>query len=226
MRRAAALAVPDRYAALRPLMEAGVENGWGDGLYYLGRPRDSLAHYQRAYRILEAARERRQADVRVRTRMILYAYAVSTVFQDLGESGPALDWARRAVEDARILAQFETSPSVDQAMAMASLQYATMLVATGQPDQAVAEARGAVERRRRTAAADPNSDDARSGYLFALKPYMQVLELARRRDEACAVAREADRGWTELYRGRDMPAGQARDARIMAEAAARCGGSA
>ena len=226
MRRAAALAVPDRYAALRPLMEAGVENGWGDGLYYLGRPRDSLPHYQRAYRILEAARERRQADVRVRTRMILYAYAVSTVFQDLGESGPALDWARRAVEDARILAQFETSPSVDQAMAMASLQYATMLVATGQPDQAVAEARGAVERRRRTAAADPNSDDARSGYLFALKPYMQVLELARRRDEACAVAREADRGWTELYRGRDMPAGQARDARIMAEAAARCGGSA
>jgi len=224
-RRAASLPVTERYAAMRPLMEAGVENAWGDGLYYLARPRDSLPHYQQAYRILEGARERRQADVRVRTRMILYAYAVSTVYQDLGERGPALEWARLAVEDARILAQFETSPAVDQAMSLASLQYATLLVETGQAEQGVAEARSAVERRRQTAAADPNSDDARSGYLFALKPYMQVLELARRRDEACAVAREADRGWTDLYRGRDMPTGQARDARIMAEAVARCGGS-
>lgn len=222
--RAASLPIPARYASIRPLMEAGVENAWGDGLYFLGRARDSLPHYRQAYRIMEAARERQQADVRVRTRMILYAYAVSTVFQELGERGEALEWAERAVEDARILAQFETSPTVDQAMAMASLQYATMLVETGQPDLAIAEARGAVERRRRTAAADPNSDDARAGHLFALKPYMQVLELARRRDEACAVAREADRGWSELYRDREMPTAQARDARIMAEAAARCGG--
>jgi hypothetical protein len=73
------------------------------------------------------------------------------------------------------------------------------------------------------AEADPNSDDLRAGYLFALKPYMQVLELAGRRAQACAVAQEADQGWRELYRGRAIPTNPGRDAAVMAEAVRRCG---
>lgn len=227
MRRVERLPTPPRYAPLRPLLEAGVRNAWGDGLFFLGRKRDSLARYQEAYRTLEAARQRASADVRVRTRMILYAYGVSSTYQELGERGPALDWARRAVEDARLLQQFEDSPSVAQASAMAGLQYATLLVEAGRADEGLAAARSAVEVRRRFAEADPASDDARSGYLFALKPYMQVLELAGRRAEACGIAREADRGWSDLYLNRPKPPGQARDAGLMAEAARRCaaGGS-
>lgn len=222
MRRAARIPTPEHYAAMRPLMEAAVENAWGDGLYYAGSLRESLPHYGQAYRILEAARERQSADVRVRTRMILYAYAMSSVYQELGARAPALEWARRAVDDARMLQQFESSPSVNQAAGVAGLQYATLLVEAGQPDTAIAEARTAIESRRRMMQADPASDDARSGYLFALKPYMQVLGLAGRAAEACAVAREASRSWAELYSGRAMPVGQANDARVMAEAAARC----
>jgi eukaryotic-like serine/threonine-protein kinase len=222
IRRAAALPTPAAYAQMRPLMEAAVHNAWGDGLYYSDRARDALVQYRRAYEILEAARRRATADVRVRTRMILYAYGISSTHQELGERAPALDWARRAAEDARLLQQFENSPSVAQAAAIAGLQYATMLVETGRPDDAIAEARAAVERRRQTRDADPGSDEAQAGYLFALKPYMQVLELAGRRAEACAVAREADRGWSELYRDRPKPTGQARDAELMAAAARRC----
>ncbi len=222
---AARLPTPERYRAIRPLMEAALHNGWGDGLYYSGKVRESLGQYERAYHILEAARGRELADVRVRTRMILYAYAVSTVLQELKDLRQAIAWAERAVNEARILQQFEMSPTVNQAVSMAGLQYATLLVETGRATDAIAVANEAVEIRRRFALADPRSDDARAGYLFALKPYMEVLQLARRQKEACAVAREADQGWADLYRGRQMPAGQARDAKLMAETVARCGGA-
>jgi eukaryotic-like serine/threonine-protein kinase len=222
LQRATQLPTPSGYAVLRPLMEAAAENAWGDGLYYQDKKREALAHYERAYRVLEPIRARASADVRVRTRMILYAYGTSSVLNELGNRRAALDWAQRAIEEARALQQFEVSPTVNQAVSLATLQYATLLVEAGRGDQAIAEARAVVERRRAMVDADPGSDDARSGYLFLLKTYREVLALAGRTGEACVVAREASQGWADLYRGRAMPAAQAGDARAMAEAAARC----
>lgn len=222
MQRGALLPTPSGYAVLRLLMEAATENAWGDGLYAQDKKREALSHYQRAYQILETARSRAGADVRVRTRSILYAYGVSGSLQELGDRPAALEWAQRALDEARMLQQFEVSPSVNQAVSLATVQHATLLVEAGRAGEAVDEARAVVERRRQMVAADPGSDDVRAGYLFLLKSYHQILQLAHRQAEACAVAREAAAGWADLYRGRQMPPAAAGDARAMGEAARGC----
>lgn len=221
-RRAATLPTPARFAALRPLMEAAVDNVWGDALDYTDRPRAALAHYLRAWRTLARALGRASADVRVRTRMIGYAYQLSSTYRELDDRAAALDWATRGVRDARVLTRFEASPTVLGMANLVTLQHATLLVEAGRAREAVAEAKASVEQRRLNALAEPTSDDARSSYLFALSPLVEILDLAGQGGKACETARTAHDGWAALYRGRTPPRRQAGDIARLAERVRTC----
>lgn len=216
------LPVPPRYRALRPLLDAAQHNAWGDALDYLGEPAAAQAHYAAAYSTLERALPASRSDVRIRTRMIGYAYQLSTVFEELKQPARALAWADRGVTQARMLRQFEQSPSVLAMSNLVTLQHARLLIAAGRKTEAIAEARASVDERRRSALAEPTSDDARSSYLFAMRVLSDLYDLAGRSAEACRTARRASAGWTAMYPGRTPPEKQAGDMKRLAERIRTC----
>ena len=217
------LVVPPAQAALRPLLEAAQQSAWGDALDWLGRPREALLHYAQAYRLLDRQLPRAASDVRVRTRMIGYAYQLSTVYDEVGDKPSALAWAERGVAAARTLSQFERSPAAAAMVNLVTLQHASLLVDAGRRDEALAEARASVEERRRSALAEPTSDDARSSYLFALRVLVELYDRAKLPAAACDAARTARDGWAALYRGRTPPEKHAGDIARIAAKVAECG---
>jgi eukaryotic-like serine/threonine-protein kinase len=222
LRRVRTLPTPPEQAGVRPLMEAALLNAWGDGLYGLGEVAGSLDRYVRAYRRLDAPAAQAAADVRVLTRRVAYAYQVSGSEQALGHRAAALGWAERGLADAAALRRFENSPVLNGVTNLVLLQHATLLVESGRPAEAMAEARASVAERLRSARAEPASDDAWASYLYALRPFSEIADLARRPAEACAAARTAKGGWHRLYRGRTMPERQANDLARVEARLARC----
>lgn len=216
------LAVPERYAALRPLLEAAQHNSWGDALDWLARPREALPHYAHAYALLDRQLARASADVRVRTRMVGYAYQLSTVYDEIGEKATASAWAERGVTAARALLQFDRSPAVLGMANLVTLQHASLLIDLGRRAEAIAEARASVDERRSSALAEATSDDARSSYLFALRVLVELYDRAKQPVMACDTARTAQAGWTALYQGRKPPEKQAADMKRIADKIAAC----
>jgi serine/threonine-protein kinase len=186
---------PDRVA--RALTRASVLNLRGDAVYYLGDVPGSLALYQQAAAVLDAARDK-PPDIRLLERTAYTAWNVASVLDELGRKAEGLAVIDRGVADAELMRAFENSTRARHVLDIVHTQRAQALASLGRFDEAVAQVRAELADVRATAAASPGNFEAARSVPVVLRPVGEVYLAAGRVAEACAAFAEARRDWGVL----------------------------
>lgn len=193
---------PDRTG--RALNRAAILNLRGDATYFLGNPAGSLALYQQAGAILQAARAR-SPDMRLLERSAFTAWNIEFVLVELGRNAEGLAVIDRGVADAELMRLFENSTRARHVADIVHTQRAEALAALGRFDDAVAQLRSVLADARTTAAAFPASFEAARALPVILRPAAEIYRTAGRPAEACAALAEAQQAWRRLSATKPLP---------------------
>jgi tetratricopeptide (TPR) repeat protein len=189
---------PDRVS--RALTRAAVANLRGDAAYYTGDVQGSLALYQQAAAILDAARET-PPDIRLLERSAFTTWNIASVLDELGRKQEGLAVINRGVADAELMRQFENSTRARHVLDIVHTQRAEALASLGRFDDAIAQARAELADVRATAAASPGSFEAARSVPIVLRPVGEVYWAAGQVANACATFTEARHAWEVLASG-------------------------
>jgi serine/threonine-protein kinase len=181
----------------RALTRAAVANLRGDAVYYLGNVPGSLALYQHAAALLDAARDA-PPDIRLLERSAFTTWNIASVLDELGRKQEALAVIDRGVADAELMRQFENSTRARHVLDIVHTQRAEALASVGRFDDAIAQARTELADVRATAAASPGSFEAARSVPIVLRPVGEVYLAAGRPADACAAFAEAREAWRKL----------------------------
>jgi eukaryotic-like serine/threonine-protein kinase len=192
------------------LLEVNLLSRIGDATYYAGDKVGSLAPYREGEALIRA--RLKQAPSQVWEEKLGEArWNIAGTLGDLGRHAEALAVVEKGVADLQRALAFGPDAAIEMRLIVLYGQQSILLDALGRTRTAAAVSQQGVDLRRSRLVAAPDDVTRKRDLAIALAEHGNILSRLKRRDAACAAARE---GETLLTRLRGQNALSARDIRI------------